>query len=257
MLRVAADRAAMAIERVRLFEREHAIAEALQRSLLPPGPTEVPGLITAAHYRPAGAGSQVGGDWYDTVIQPDGTLLLVIGDVAGRGINAASTMGQLRSALRAYAFDGHSPGSLLERLNLFMNGMRDRGMATVALVSVDPNAGQIRYAKAGHPPALVIGPDGETQWLEDAAGVPLGVVDDAEYTESSAPLAAGSTLVLYTDGLIEMRGESLDRGFERLEAAAKSGPEDTDAFVEHMLEHTLADPDVDDDVTLLVLRLRG
>ena len=254
MLTVAADRAAMAIERVRLFEREHAIAEALQRSLLPPGPAHVPGLVTAAHYRPAGAGSQVGGDWYDTVIQPDGTLLLVIGDVAGRGIGAASTMGQLRSALRAYAFDGHSPASLLERLNLFMNGMRDRGMATVGLVSVDPAAGRITYAKAGHPPALLVRPDGTCTWLDDAAGVPLGVMDDAAYEEGAGVLEPGSTLVLYTDGLIEMRGESLDRGFERLEAAATGGPEDPDALVEHMLEHTLADPDIDDDVTLLVVR---
>ena len=255
MLRLAADRAAMAIERVRLFEREHAIAEALQRSLLPPGPAEVPGLVTAAHYRPAGAGSQVGGDWYDTVVQPDGTLLLVIGDVAGRGIGAASTMGQLRSALRAYAFDGHSPGSLLERMNLFMNGLRDRGMATVGLVSVDPVGKRIRYAKAGHPPALMVAPGGDVSWLDDAAGVPLGIMDDAEYAEGECSLEPGSVLVLYTDGLIELRGESLDRGFERLEAAARTGPEDADALVEHMLEHTLADPDVDDDVTLLVLRM--
>jgi PAS domain S-box-containing protein len=254
LLTVAADRAAMAIERVRMFEREHMIAEALQRSLLPAGLPELPGLSAAAHYRPAGAGSQVGGDWYDTVVQPDGTLLLIIGDVAGRGINAASTMGQLRSALRAYAFDGHSPGSLLERMNLFMNGLRDRGMATVGLVSVDPAKGEIRYAKAGHPPALLVGAGGETTWLDDAAGVPLGVLDDAQYAEGTAALAPGSTLVLYTDGLIEMRGESLDRGFERLEAAATSGPDDAESLLEHVLENTLADPDIDDDVTLLVLR---
>ncbi len=257
LLTVAADRAAMAIERVRMFEREHMIAEALQRSLLPAGLPELPGLSAAAHYRPAGAGSQVGGDWYDTVIQPDGTLLLVIGDVAGRGINAASQMGQLRSALRAYAFDGHSPGSLLERMNLFMNGLRDRGMATVGLVSVDPTAGTVTYAKAGHPPALLVGPEGETTWLDEAAGVPLGVLDEAEYAEGTATLAAGSTLVLYTDGLIEMRGESLDRGFERLEAAATSGPDDAESLVEHVLENTLADPDIDDDVTLLVLRTQS
>jgi PAS domain S-box-containing protein len=256
MLGVAADRAAMAIERVRLFEREHAIAEALQRSLLPPDLVELPELSAAAHYRPAGAGSQVGGDWYDTVVQPDGRLLLVIGDVAGRGIGAASTMGQLRSALRAYAFDGHSPGSLLGRMNLFMNGLRDRGMATVGLVSVDPTSREIRYSKAGHPPALLMTADGEATWLDDAAGVPLGVVDDAEYPEASIALPAGAALVLYTDGLVEMRGESLDRGFERLEAATRGGPQDADALVAHVLEHTLADPDIDDDVTLLVVRTR-
>jgi PAS domain S-box-containing protein len=254
MLRVAAGRAGMAIERVRLFEREHAIAEELQRSLLPAELPEVPGLSAAARYNPAGAGSQVGGDWYDMVVQPDGTLLMIIGDVAGRGIGAASQMGQLRSALRAYAFDGHPPGSLLERLNGFMNGLRDRGMATVALVSVDAAAGELRYAKAGHPPALMVGPDGAVTWLEDAAGVPLGVVEDAVYAEATVPIAPGSTLVLYTDGLVEVRGESLDRGFERLEKATISAPHEPEALCDHVLEHTLADPDIDDDVTLLVLR---
>jgi PAS domain S-box-containing protein len=254
MLGLAAGRAGMAIERVRLFEREHAIAEELQRSLLPAELPEVPGLAAAARYSPAGAGSQVGGDWYDMVIQPDGTPLLIIGDVAGRGIGAASTMGQLRSALRAYAFDGHPPASLLERLNAFMNGLRDRGMATVGLVSVNQETSELRYAKAGHPPALLVGPDGKATWLDQAAGVPLGVIDDAVYEEATIPFVAGSTLVLYSDGLVELRGESLDRGFERLEAAVIGAPHDPDALCDHVLEHTLANPDVDDDVTLLVLR---
>ena len=111
LLRLAADRAAVGIQRARLYQREHRIAEELQRSLLPGAPAAGPRLRrTAARYFPAGDGSQVGGDWYDALIQPDGRLLLIVGDVAGRGITAASTMGQLRSVLRAYALDGHSPG---------------------------------------------------------------------------------------------------------------------------------------------------
>jgi PAS domain S-box-containing protein len=255
MLRLAAERAGLAIQRAQMFEREHTIAEELQRSLLPADLPHVDGMDAAARYLPAGAGSQVGGDWYDVVVQPDGRLLLIIGDVAGRGIAAAATMGQLRSALRAYAFDGHSPGSVLERLNAFQTGLRMRGMATVGLVSVDPGGGEVVYAKAGHPPALVVGPDGEARWLTEATGVPLGVIDDAQFTEGRDTLEPGSTLVLYTDGLVELRTELIDVGFARLETAVKTAPgSDVDRLCDHVLEQTLADPDVDDDVTLLVLR---
>ena len=255
MLALAADRAGLAIQRVRLYEREHAIAEELQRSLLPAELPTVDGVATAARYMPAGAGSQVGGDWYDVVVQPNGKLLLIIGDVAGRGVVAASRMGQLRSALRAYAFDGHGPGSVLERLNAFHIGLRQRGMATVALVSVDPVSGELRYAKAGHPPALIVDADGSTSWLDQAVGVPLGAIDDATYEEGTATLSPGSTLVLYTDGLVELRGELLDRGFERLERSTLTAPDDIDELCDAVLKGTLADPDVDDDVTLLVLRM--
>jgi PAS domain S-box-containing protein len=256
LLELAAERAAMAIQRVRLYEREHAIAEALQRSLLPVDLPEVPAIETAARYLPAGQGSQVGGDWYDLVLQPDGRLLAIMGDVAGRGIAAASTMGQLRSALRAYAFDGHSPASLLERLNAFHAGLRPRGMSTVMLVSVDPDGRDIRYAKAGHPPALLLAPDGTETWLDQVKGPLLGAIDDVVYQEGTLQLEPGSTLILYTDGLVEHRGESIDRGFERLSAAAAGAPHELEAFCDHLAEHTLADPAVDDDVTLLVLRTR-
>ena len=256
LLGLAAERAGLAIQRMRMYEREHAIAEALQRSLLPVDLPTVPGIETAARYFPAGQGSQVGGDWYDLVVQPDGRLLAIIGDVAGRGINAASTMGQLRSALRAYAFDGHSPGSLLERMNAFHSGLRPRGMSTVLLVSVDPDGRDVCYAKAGHPPALVVDPDGSTRWLDEFSGPLLGAIDDVSYPEGSATLEPGSRIVLYTDGLVEHRGESIDRGFERLQAAARNAPGELEAFCDHMAQHTLADPAVDDDVTLLVLRAR-
>jgi serine phosphatase RsbU (regulator of sigma subunit)/anti-sigma regulatory factor (Ser/Thr protein kinase) len=257
LLHLAADRAALGIERARLFQREHRIAEELQRSLLPAELPELPGLATAARYFPAGAGTQVGGDWYDAVVQPDGGLLLVIGDVAGRGIAAASTMGQLRSALRAYALDGHSPGSLLERLNAFQIGLRNRGMTTIALVRVDPESGHLRYARAGHPPPLLVGPGGAPVWLEAGAGVPLGALDDATYVEGAARLEAGATLVLYTDGLVELRGEPLDRGFERLQAATVGAPREIGALCDAILAGTLADPAAEDDVTLLVLSAAG
>jgi phosphoserine phosphatase RsbU/P len=256
LLALAADRAALAIQRVRLYEREHAIAEELQRSLLPDVLPDLPGIETATRYFPAGQGSQVGGDWYDLVVQPNGCVLAIMGDVAGRGITAASTMGQLRSALRAYAFDGHSPGSVLERLNAFHSGLRPRSMSTVMLVSVDTETGSFTYAKAGHPPALMVTPEGETSWLDGAPGPLLGAIDEVSYEEGSGDLPLGHTLVLYTDGLVEHRGESIDRGFERLRAAAAGAPGPLEAFCDHLALHTLADPAVDDDVTLLALRKR-
>jgi sigma-B regulation protein RsbU (phosphoserine phosphatase) len=257
LLRLAADRAAIGIQRARLYQREHRIAEELQRSLLPARLPQLPGFATAARFYAAGGGSQVGGDWYDALIQPDGRLLLIVGDVAGRGIAAASTMGQLRSALRAYALDGHSPASLLERLNAFQIGLRNRGMTTVALITVDPATGELRFAKAGHPPALMVDAEGRAAWLDGAVGIPLGAVDDPLYTEGSAKLTPGSTLVLYTDGLVELRGEPLDRGFERLAAATIAAPDAIDALCDAILAGTLANPAAEDDVTLLVLRMAG
>lgn len=257
LLRLAADRAAIGIQRARLFQRERRIAEELQRSLLPAKLPRVPGFAIAARYQAAGPGSQVGGDWYDSVIQPDGRLLLIVGDVAGRGIPAASTMGQLRSALRAYTLVGHSPARLLERLNAFHMGLPSGGMTTVALVSVDPATGDLRFAKAGHPPALLVDAEGRTEWLDDAVGIPLGAMEHPTFTEGAATLTPGSTLVLYTDGLVELRGESLDRGFERLAAAAVAAPDAIDPLCDAILSQTLANPAADDDVTLLVMRMAG
>src|SRR4051794_36504890 len=228
LLRLAADRAAVGIQRARLYEREHGIAQELQRSLLPAALPQLPGLAAGARYFAAGDGSQVGGDWYDAVIQPDGGLLLIVGDVAGRGIAAASTMGQLRSALRAYALDGHGPAALLERLNAFQVGLRNRGMTTVSLVRVDPATGELRFARAGHPPALLMDAEGRATWLRDVTGIPLGALDDPVFTEGSARLEPGSILVLYSDGLVELRAEPLDRGLARLALATATAPDDLD-----------------------------
>jgi anti-sigma regulatory factor (Ser/Thr protein kinase) len=220
---------------------------------------QVAGMKAAARYFTAGAGTQVGGDWYDAVLGPDGRLLLIIGDVAGRGIVAASAMGQLRSAARAYALDGHVPGALLERLNAFQIGLRNRGMTTITVVSVDPDTGDARYAKAGHPPPLLVHADGKAEWLDKAGGPPLGAVDGARYAEGMVRLDPGAVLLLYTDGLIEVRGESLDQGFERLKTAAIAAhaPDDIDRLCDIVLEQTLLNPAVDDDVTLLALGAAG
>src|SRR5690606_37694458 len=156
-----------------LFEHQQSIAEVLQRSLLPESLADVPGLTMAARYLPGGAGQRVGGDWYDTVPLPGGRVALVIGDVAGRGVDAASMMGQLRSAVRAYVLEGGVPADALERLNRFLLSLAWDSMATACVLLLEPATGRIRFANAGHPPPLVLTPGGEVQALDEALAVPL------------------------------------------------------------------------------------
>jgi PAS domain S-box-containing protein len=254
ILALAAERAALAIQRMRLFEREHSIARDLQRSLLPEALPVLPGLQTAARYLPGGAGTEVGGDWYDAVALPSGKLLVVVGDVAGRGIPAASTMGQLRSAVRSYALLESDPAALLARLNHFQFSMAWDDMATVLLAVIDPSAAKVEYASAGHPPPLVVAPGGVASYLVGGRGAPLGALERAPYTTATAELEPGSTLLLYTDGLIEQRGEHPDEGLGRLRAAALAGPDELGALCDHVVDAVLPSYDTDDDVTLLVLR---
>ena len=254
ILALAAERAALAIQRMRLFEREHLIARDLQRSLLPEALPILPGLRTAARYLPGGAGTEVGGDWYDAVALPSGRLLVVMGDVAGRGIPAASTMGQLRSAVRSYALLESDPAALLARLNHFQFSMAWDDMATVLLAVIDPSSATISYASAGHPPPLVVGPEGDAAYLVGGRGAPLGALERAPYTTATAELEPGSTLVFYTDGLIEQRGEHPDKGLGRLRAAALDGPDELGALCDHVVDTVLPSYDTADDVTLLVLR---
>jgi serine phosphatase RsbU (regulator of sigma subunit)/anti-sigma regulatory factor (Ser/Thr protein kinase) len=252
LLQVAADRAALAIERARLYEREHRIATQLQRALLPDGLPSVPGLRLAARYLPGGAGTEVGGDWYDALALPGGRLVLVMGDVAGRGVSAAATMGQLRSALRAYALDDVGPGEVLARLNRFQLLMGIDSMATAVLLELDPGRGTARYANAGHPPPVLIGSDGEPVYLDDVRSAPLGALEDATFDESEIELGPGATVVLYTDGLVERRGQSLDEGFSRLRDALRTGEPDPEALCETILGGTLGAATSDDDVTFVV-----
>ncbi len=196
ILSLAAQRAALAIQQMRLFEREHAIARDLQRSLLPEALPLLPGVDTAARYLPGGAGTEVGGDWYDAVALPTGALLVIIGDVAGRGVGAASTMGQLRSAIRSYALLETDPAALLQRVNRYQFSMAWDDMATVLLAVIDPAAATVDYASAGHPPPLVVAPGGEASFLGGGRGVPLGALERAPYTTATARARAGLDVAL-------------------------------------------------------------
>jgi PAS domain S-box-containing protein len=257
VLRLLADRVGLAIARTRLYERERHIAQELQHSLLPKRLPEIPGVALAARYRPGDDGVSVGGDWYDAVALPGGRVAIAIGDVVGRGIAAATTMGQMRSALRAILTQGDSTGAMADRLNRFTVGLGvgEAVMTTVLLAIFEPTSGRLRYTNAGHPPGLLVAPDGSASYLAAPPAVPMGVLDAPRYPEHELELERGSSLVLYTDGLIEEPSEVLDVGLERLLAAATGIEPDVEALCDVLLANGLP-PSVrhPDDVTLLVLR---
>jgi anti-sigma regulatory factor (Ser/Thr protein kinase) len=174
-----------------------------------------------------------------------------MGDVAGRGVAAAATMGQLRSALRAYSLDGAGPAEVLERLNQFAVQLTGEGMATVVVLLLDPTRATLRYANAGHPPPVAVGAFG-TRFLDEARGVPLGVLDAPGYVEATTALDPGTTVVLYTDGLVEERGSTLDQGFDRLRAAIAGGGLEPESLCDAILDGTLGEATSSDDVTFLV-----
>jgi PAS domain S-box-containing protein len=254
LLQLIADRAALAIEHARLYQRELGIVETLQRSLLPDRLPQVPGLLTAARYMPGGPGADVGGDWYDAIALEGGRLGLVMGDVVGHGIGAAALMGQLRNALRAYALDGASPGVVVEKLDRMVQSLEAGRMATLLYMVVEPDLGGITLASAGHLPPLVLTPDGEARYLEGGRTLPLGVMPSIEYPEASFDLEPGSTLVMYTDGLVEERGASIDAGLDDLKEAAADGPEDPDALCDHIVARLLANRPATDDIAVLAVR---
>ncbi|MFB4307400.1 SpoIIE family protein phosphatase [Actinomadura sp. GTD37] len=208
------------------YHRTHRVAIALQHSLLAE-PPEVPGHEIVARYLPSPATAEVGGDWYDSFVLPDGALMLAIGDVAGHDLAAAVAMSQLRNILRGLIVDRREPpGEILRRLNLAMDILTPAGTATCALVRVDrsgPGGARLTYALAGHPPPILIAPGGACRMLEDAVNpmLGLGLLADEPYRSATLPLPPGHTLLLYTDGLIERPGEDLERGFERLRDRAR------------------------------------
>jgi PAS domain S-box-containing protein len=254
LLRLTADRVALAIEHVRAYGREHHIAETLQRSLLPQKLPALPGVALAGRYLPAASEAEVGGDWYDAIGLTGGRVLLVMGDVSGKGLAAASTLGALRSAIRAYALEGHGPAQIAERLNTFVLAEPSREhMATLVLAVFDPVDAQLSYVNAGHPPPLTLSSDGTPQFLVGARSVPLGVLPFPGYCEETVTLEPGGAVVLYTDGLVERRSEHLDIGLDRLSAAAAGGPLEAEALCDRLLGTVLPSGPTSDDVALLTL----
>jgi serine phosphatase RsbU (regulator of sigma subunit)/anti-sigma regulatory factor (Ser/Thr protein kinase) len=251
LLQRAGDRAALAINS-RLTERERGLADALQRSLLPRLP-RLPAVSLAGRYLPAAA-ARLGGDWYDAFALPDGRLGMTIGDVVGHGFHAAAIMGQLRSGLRAYALDGMRPGEVLERLNRLLRQLEPGRTSTLVYLVLDAHGGLLTVASAGHPPPLVHPVGGEACYLELPSSVPLGAARHVLYDDQESELTPGSTLLLYTDGLVEQPGESLDAGLERLRTAVEAGGEDLEKLSDSIVDALLPGGTAGDDAALVAVR---
>jgi signal transduction histidine kinase/serine phosphatase RsbU (regulator of sigma subunit)/CheY-like chemotaxis protein len=249
--------AARRIENIRRYQREHRLADALQKGLLPRSLPHIPGLEMAARYRPASDAAEVGGDWYDALAIPDGRLVVVVGDVMGHDLDAAVTMGELRHLLRAHAPESSGPAELCDTVNrLFRTVVEGKQMATAVVAFIDPQTGDVSVVSAGHPPWLLLDPNGPVHVSLDVPGVPLGASFLAkECVSSEFNLTPGSTLIFYTDGLIESREEALDVSIAKL-AERCSGLCDSslDAALDFLVESSLEATSSRDDVAVLAVR---
>jgi serine phosphatase RsbU (regulator of sigma subunit)/DNA-binding response OmpR family regulator/anti-sigma regulatory factor (Ser/Thr protein kinase) len=256
VLKLGAERAAIALEHARSYERERWLVEVLQDHLLPDQLPRVPGLAMAARYRPSERLAEVGGDWYDAIMLPDRRVGLVIGDVVGHGIGAATMMAELRAALRAYAMvQPESPGAAITSLNALVASTHRRMVATLLYMVVEPEGAGVRFASAGHLPPLLMNADGQASFLAQHVGTPLGVEDHIRYEDFETDFEPGSTLLLYTDGLVERRGEVIDAGLTRLSRSLTSAPHELEALCGHVLQSAYdGAPGVHDDTALVAVR---
>lgn len=197
--------------------RQHQLAIEVQRGLLPDRLVDDPALQIAARYEAAEEMLEVGGDWYDTIQLRDGAVALVVGDIVGKGVDAMTSMGRLRTAVGALAVQNPEPGPLLEAVDEFVGGPDGTDYATVFCAILDAGRTRLTYASAGHPPALMVTADGVARWLEGAGSGPLYGDTTVKRSQGTVDVPPGAALLLFSDGLVERRGESLTRGLERLE----------------------------------------
>jgi phosphoserine phosphatase RsbU/P len=252
LLRTVGDRAALAIEHGRLADQRRA-ARHLQRRLLPQALPEIPWLELAARYLPASSDVGVGGDWYDVIVLSEGRVGVAIGDVVGKGARAAAYMGELRSALRAYALEGLGPAAALAKLARFVDIQRGQ-LATLAYAIVDAGDFQIRVARAGHPFPLLVHPERGATYLTSAGGPPLGVGQVDSFTEQASAIEAGSTLLLYTDGLLERRGKRITDPESILAQTVYAFAGDLESLCDNVIRRFLREQPSKDDVALLAVR---
>jgi serine phosphatase RsbU (regulator of sigma subunit) len=248
---------AQALDRATLDAERRSRAEVLQRSLLPRLPTATGELQVRGRYVPASREEEIGGDWYDVVVGPTGDTTLVLGDVTGHDMAAAATMGQVRGLLRAFVWDRHdSPTQLVSRLDRAMSGLGVDGLATLVVARVEPSAAgyRLRWTNAGHPPPVLLRPDGTTGLLDRRSDLLVGLLTDVDRHEHVVDVPHGATLVLYSDGLIEHRGQSLTGGIERVRSSLTRH---VDAGLDVLLDELLAElvgTRGEDDCALLAVR---
>jgi PAS domain S-box-containing protein len=248
--------ATFGLERARAFDQERRVAEALQRSMLPDELPDVEGVSFCARYLPGGE-IDVGGDWYDVIALGPGRFGVVIGDVAGHGVRAATVMGQLRQALRAFLAEGYAPADVVARLNRFVFEQGPVDMTTLCYGVLDVAAATLEYASAGHLPLLLAYPDHALEFTSGRHAPPIGVDPDSEYEATTLKLEPGTTVVFYTDGLVERRGESLDRGLDRLADEVRYAALQLDELCDGLLTHLLETDRPRDDVAVLGVRFLG
>lgn len=252
-----ARRAGLALDNARLYQRQRKVAETMQNHLLPQMP-QVPNLQMTVRYLPAPHASQVGGDWYDAFPLADGTTALAIGDVVGHDLEAAAGMAQVRNMLRAYAWSLQEPPSgVVGRLDEAIQHITEVTMATLLfarLERVEDGRWKLTWTNAGHPPPLLLSRDGLAEYLTGGHGLLLGTGAAAPRSDGSVFLPPGTTLVMYTDGLVEERGHVLDEGLERLRRhAAALAHRPLDSLIDELLSRVRPSEN-DDDVALLALR---
>lgn len=259
--RAAAQQAAEIDRLAREAATSRALSDRLQQALLTP-PPEPDHLHVVVRYQPAGHEAQVGGDWYDAFLQPDGATVIAIGDVVGHGSDAAAAMGQLRGLLRALAYDNdETPATTLGRTDRAARGLAVGTLATAILARIErhpdvPVAGRrvVRWSNAGHVPPLLLAPDGSSRVLETASDLMLGVEPSAGRRDHTAELDSDHTLLLVTDGLVERRGSDLDEGMARLQDALRDlGGLPLDELLDTLLDRLVPSAG-EDDVAIVAVR---
>ncbi|MFR9794945.1 SpoIIE family protein phosphatase [Streptomyces sp. MS06] len=254
LLTASAGLAGQALMRAHALDAEHELVGMLQRQLLPRRLPALPGAVAVARYLPATAGLEVGGDWYDVIPLPDNHVALVIGDVQGHSTAAATLMGQMRTALRAYAVEGHPPDVVVAHANRLLADLETDLFATCCYVDVDMEEGAAWSVRAGHLPPVLRHPDGGTEAVESEAGPPLGVLRQAQFPLTPMALAPGTVLALTTDGLVESAHADIDEGLARLcRELAAADPEHLGPIADALLDSAPRS----DDVALLLLRYDG
>ncbi|MFJ9977805.1 SpoIIE family protein phosphatase [Streptomyces cyaneofuscatus] len=250
---------AQSLQRAMLYEQEHDLAEGLQQAMLPRRIPAVPGAQVAVRYRSARLGRDIGGDWYDLIPLPGGRVGAVIGDVQGHDTHAAAVMGQLRIVLRAYAAEGHSPATVMARASVFLHELDTDRFATCTYAEVDLTTGVVQVVRAGHVDPLVRDVDGSCRRMPAEGGLPLGLSAEfgrLEYPVGTAELDPGQTMILFTDGLVELPGSDLDEGMQLLTTLVSNGPQNLQKLADDLCDAV----DVrggQDDVALLLLRRRA
>jgi serine phosphatase RsbU (regulator of sigma subunit) len=235
------------------FEAEHQMVEVLQRSIVPERLPDIPGTELAAVYRPADVTIDVGGDWYDA-FERDGAITLIVGDVAGHGIEAATLMGRVRNAIRAYAAEDDDPGTLLARVDQLLHTFEEHTMVTAVVVRYEPTTGDVAWSRAGHLPPLLCDGGGGIRFLDDVNSPPLGTLARG-FETARARLGPGSLLVRYTDGLVERRDCILDAGLDWLATRVReTHTQGLDTLCRSLADDPFVPHPSGDDICVLAIR---